>query len=352
MITSGVLADITFGGATSTGSLTVNAGLLTTLNLMPIGAVNFNGLAAGIISFGVGNGFNAINIYSSTAVPTAVQLINFSRPTVTFTNVANLMMYPYNVIFTSTIINLNETVIPNTSLTLIKTIAPLTTIPSTLQINTTNKNFDLRCSDLLINGKILNEGALLGVSYAGYIYLTSDNDIGVIALPATTISARVGTVNGDVKINCAGDLTVQGGTLAGLTPGAFAQIGEQVSTVNPTVNSDIYLTIGGDVNIIGGTAPTVATSSSDFACIGHGQKTPPAGINPPTVTYNGNIIINSIGGDLNLTAGGTITPLLAAVEGVARLGHGILDVSTSYSYFLTGDIRGLLSDQEQSLMEI
>lgn len=312
MSTAGVSQNITFGG-TGTGALTITANSSTTLNVNPTGAINFTG-SAGITAI---NTFNTINLFSSASVPASNNLINFSRPTITFNGITNLMMYPYNIAVSAS--NTVTNILSSTTLALIKTIDPLgTTIPATLQINTNFSNFDLQAQNLTINGRILNANN-------GYIYLTSENDILVEATNAS--GARVGTMQGDVKINCPNDLTVK----AGNTANFVANIGQQ-TVATASIDSDIYLTVGRDVNILGGNA---TVTGNDFALIGHGSKSPS---NPSIM--RGDIIINSIGRNLNIIGGGTLaTP---AIEGVAKMGNGALDVSTVGAVVnVSGDIRGL-----------
>ncbi|MBN1253204.1 MAG: hypothetical protein JXA16_13785 [Bacteroidales bacterium] len=309
MVTTGVNKDITFGGALS-GLANINGSFATTLNVNPTGAIIFDG-SAGTTTF---NSFGTINLFSATSIPTATNLINFTRPTVTFSGISNLMMYPYNISFTTTAFN----IIGPSNLFFIKTIDPSgTTIPDALNMNLSNSvNLEIEAEDLTVRGRILNS---LG---SGHIYLTSENDINI---DATTIanSARVGTLNGDVKINCLNNLNVLAGSLAN----SFAQIGIQ----GTNINSDIYLNVQNDVNITGGSG--AAAILNHYAAIGHGSKTPLQG------THQGNIIIELIGGDLNITGGGT--PVIPTSESGARLGHGGLDLTTAAaSIVFSGDIRG------------
>jgi filamentous hemagglutinin family protein len=302
MTTTAAATDIVLGGA-GAGAVTFNGSVATTLNVNPTGKIVISG-TAGISTFST---FGTINFFSASAIPTASQLVELSRPTVTFNSCDDLMMYPYNINFLAGLTTCNIT---SSTVASITTIDPAgTTIPTALAVNANGSNFAMSATRLTVNGRLLN-------SAAGTLSLTTTT--GDITVQAVGIlAARVGTNVGDLSISTPGNLNV----IASNGTAGFAQIGYD----SIAVNSDIYLTVGGNVNITGGTVPAVSTV---FALIGHGAKTPLAG------SKQGNIIINSIGGDLNLTAGA----VAGSVEGAARLGHMTLDTAALVS--LVGDIRG------------
>jgi fibronectin-binding autotransporter adhesin len=302
MSTTTAATDIVFGG-TGAAAATFNAGAGTTLNVTPTGKIVVSGTGATIGTF---SGFGQINFFSSTATPTAGQVVEISRTTTTFSACNNLMMYPYNINFLASNTTTN---ISSSTLSSITAIDPLgITIPTTLTLNSNATNLSMTAPSFLINGKILSAST-------GSIALTSTTaDITLQALLG--VSARVGVNTGDVRINSARDLIVS----ASNTTLGFAQIGYD----SAAVLSDIYLTVGRDVTLTGGNAAL----GSVYALIGHGAKAPAAG------TRQGNIIINSVVRNLTMTAGATV----GDTEGAVRLGHMSIDVAAGIN--LIGDIRG------------
>lgn len=305
LATSGSNTDITLGGS-GAGSATFSGSVVTTLNILPQRKIVLSGTGAGIGTF---SSFGRINFFSPSATPTSANIVDISRVTLTFTTCDLIYMYPYNVNFnsTNTTTNINSSTLASIPVTDPAGI----TIPTTLTINSGGSNFAMTAASFTINGKILD-------SSTGSITLTSTNAAGDITLQSIgAVSARVGVNTGDVNVVAARDLNVY----ASNTAGGFAQIGYD----SAAVNSDIYLTVGRDVNITGGVA---TVTGNVYALIGHGIKTPVAGVR------QGNIIIHSIGRNLTLTAGsGT-----GALEGAARMGHFALDIASPLS--LSGDIRG------------
>ncbi|MCB1107303.1 MAG: filamentous hemagglutinin N-terminal domain-containing protein [Chlamydiia bacterium] len=93
--------------------------------------------------------------------------------------------------------------------------------------------------------------------------------------------SKLGTQLGNVTIKTGRHLLLAGGA------GGQAQIGFD----NPTMNSNINLTVGGDL---------VVQATTRFALIGH---TNTSGLAP--VSFNGNITINSVGGNLLMSAAKT-----------------------------------------------
>ena len=110
---------------------------------------------------------------------------------------------------------------------------------------------------------------------SGDITFNATNDVNI---GPSTILAQVGTRDGTMAVNAGRDLNVVGG--------GGTNDRSQIGFNNALVDSDIDLTVGRDINVFAG------GNSNSIAIIGHGFT---AG------TYSGDIIINSVGRDVNIT---------------------------------------------------
>ena len=142
---------------------------------------------------------------------------------------------------------------------------------------------------------------------SGDISFNATNDVNI---GPSTILAQVGTRNGTMTVNAGRDLNVVGGS--------GTNDRSQIGFNNALVDSDIDLTVGRDINVLAG------GNSNSIAVIGHGFT---AG------TYRGDIIINSVGKDVNITG----DPGVAGSTKFAHIGHSRF---TSGISSFTGDIRG------------
>ncbi len=167
-------------------------------------------------------------------------------------------------------------------------------------------------NDAIILGRIEN-------NINGDISVTATRDIKVGPSTGTIGQARsrIGTLFGDVRIDAGRDLLLEAGFN---DDDAYAQIGYNAASIN----SDIYLTVGRNLTLL-------STDSNDdgFTLIGHGGSAGNfAGLK------QGNIIINSVGGDLTLEARGGP----GNTECFSQIGHAHVDDSDIVT--LKGDIRG------------
>ncbi|MDX8431309.1 MAG: filamentous hemagglutinin N-terminal domain-containing protein [Candidatus Algichlamydia australiensis] len=191
-----------------------------------------------------------------------------------------------------------------------------TTLPGQINTGTSGTITITAGNDATILGRIEN-------NINGDISLTATRDVKIG--PSTTPTngqsrSRIGTLFGDVTVIAGRDLILEAGDT---NDDAFAQIGFNA----PSIDSDIYLTVGRDLTLISATGNTGADDG--FALIGHGGSAGnTAGLK------EGDIIINSIGRDLTLTARG----LTGQTECFTQIGHTHVDDADVVT--LRGDIRG------------
>lgn len=157
--------------------------------------------------------------------------------------------------------------------------------------------------DIILGNSCVNTGT-------GSFSLTSGRDL-IVGQSAS--NARLGVLVGDVTATVGRDLIVEGGT----GTNDFAQIGANLST---GVDSNLIFSVGGDVTVSAGVSP----GTGNYAMIGHGGLSTVGGI------FSGNIVFNSIGGDVTIM-GGTLTDRFAQI-GHRRGGAGAVTV--------TGNIQG------------
>jgi len=175
----------------------------------------------------------------------------------------------------------------------------ITNASGNMALNSANATFS--------SGQDINIRAIIATT-SGDIDMSATRDINVG--PFTTVS-RIGSSGGDITLTTGRDLNVTAGT--GSTDPA--QIGLSASVVN----SNIELTVGRDLTLTGG------GNSSSVALIGFGFNT--AG------TYTGDIIINSVGGDVTITGG-------PAGPGSTKFAQIGFSRATSGTSVYNGSIRG------------
>jgi filamentous hemagglutinin family protein len=306
--TTDVNTDITLGGAgAGAGDVTINGGSTGTFSLLTQRDIIFNGGALAVTTI---QGFGTANL-----APAGTGLIKFLTPITNFTSINSLVLNPYDYSFSTSAFTINITNTPAASITN-RNLSGFT-FPDVGTLNFPSSYLDISAESIVVNGKII------GTSN-GSISITSNGDMTVESI-TSTFPARIGLLTGDITLNVAGNLYVIGEQqINGAFTNGFAQIGyDQPSTI-----SDIYLTVGGNILVKGG----LSTSGNCFGIIGHGGKALALG------TRQGDIIFNSIGGDVTLEANdGSATPI-SGFEGAAHIGHFVIDPTTNINFI--GDIRG------------